>query len=428
MKRGAKAVIGLAVLSAVGLAQWQYNIGHLALNYVHPQVHQSAAGAAIAPNGGGKRAAPPIAIKLAQAAKFDFPLIEHTYGTIASPQVVNINARLASQVTKVNVQDGQLVKTGDILIELDDRTVQATLAKDQATLAKDQALLANNEIQLQRARTLAARNAGTLQDVDNAVAAENATRQLIGADQAVIDADKLQVEFSKVKAPFDGKLGAIAASVGAVTSTGGAQGALMTVTQVQPLKVNFRIPEQSLLAVQSAITKGPVEVRVIASGSREVLDQGKLTFIDSSVDTTSGTIAMAAEIGNAKLILWPGQRVHVEVEYGKIIGALTVPTVALQLGQIGSFVWRVDDQNKVTATPVKVVGFDGDRVAISEGLSEHAQVVIEGQAKLNNGSEVHSAKPSDATAAASVTALPDETTAQSDGKKKDQAAGESKQP
>ncbi len=443
MARWTKVVLWLVVFLALGLAQWKYNLAQMAIGFVHPTAQTAASGAAAPGQAAGtKRALPPVAVKLAQAAKADFPLIERSYGTMASPQVVNINARLASQVMKVNVQDGQLVKLGDVLIELDDRTVQATLAKDQSTLAKDQALLANNVIQLQRARTLAARNAGTLQDVDNAVAAENSTRQLIGADQAVIDTDKLQVEFAKIKAPFDGKLGAITTAAGAVTSAAGGQAALMTVTQVQPLKVNFRLPEQSLLPVQAAVAKGPVTVRVIASGSRDVLDQGKLTFIDSSVDTASGTIGMAAEIANRSLILWPGQRVQVEVEYGKVSGALTVPTVAVQQGQIGSFVWLVDDQNKVSATPVKVARFEGELASISEGLTEGAQVVIEGQAKLNNGSEVRSGKPADAAAPAPGTeikkpavtsggaeaATSNDPTAPKPGKKKDHAATGGTQP
>ena len=402
MARGGKFWFWLIVILALGASQWKYGIVQQALNAIHPTT-QTATGTTPGQAPGAKRAAAPIAVKLAAATKTDFPLIERSYGTMASPQVVNINARLASQVMKVNVQDGQLVKAGDILVELDDRTVQATLAKDQATLAKDQAVLANNEIQLQRARTLAARNAGTLQDVDNAVAAENSTRQIIGADQAVIDTDTLQLEFAKVKAPFDGKLGAIATAPGAVTSTGGTQSALMTVTQVQPLKVNFRLPEQALLPIQAAMSKGLVTVRVYASNSHDLLDQGKLTFIDSSVDTASGTIGMAAEIGNGKLILWPGQRVNVEVEYGKISGALTVPAVAVQQGQNGSFVWLVDDQNKVTATPVKVARFEAELASITDGLTEGAQVVVEGQAKLNNGSEVRTGKPVDPAASGAAT-------------------------
>jgi len=240
----------------------------------------------------------------------------------------------------------------------------------------------------------------------------------------VLDSDRLQLDFAKIRAPFDGKLGAITAVPGALVaaSTNSLSASnLMTITQMQPLRVTFRLPEQVLPPLQDAMTKGAAtSVRVYASGTKDLLDQGKLTFIDSAVDSTSGTIGLAANLGNSKLNLWPGQRVTLELEYGKITGALTVPTVAVQQGQMGSFVWLVDDQNKVKATPVKVSRFEGELASISEGVSENAQVVVEGQAKLSNGAEVRTnggagdskakapdaktadAKPADASAAANT--------------------------
>jgi multidrug efflux system membrane fusion protein len=316
---------------------------------------------------------------------------------------VAVNARITSQITKVNVQDGQMVKTNDVLIELDDRSLQAALAKDVATLAKDQAVLDNNDIQLQRAKTLATKNAGPQQDVDNAVAAQASQAKIIDADKAVIDADKLQLDFAKIRAPFDGKLGAISAVTGAlVTPPGnsGAQSSLMTITQMQPLRVTFRLAEQVLPPLQAAITKNPdaAVVRVYASSSKDELDEGKLNFIDSSVDATSGTIGLAANLGNAKLNLWPGQRVTVDLQYGTTLGAITVPTVAVQQGQIGSFVWVIDDKNTAKATPVKVSRFEGDLAEIGDGITEGTNVVVEGQAKLADGTPIATAAAETATA------------------------------
>jgi multidrug efflux system membrane fusion protein len=405
MQRGAKLAVWVLVLAGLGLAQWKYNIGQTALNYVHPQQAANAGNAAPAGANAGKRAIPPVVVKLVQAKKADFPIIERSYGTSASPQVVSINARVSSQVTKVNVQDGQLVKAGDVLIELDDRALQATLAKDQATLAKDEAALSNAEIQLNRAKTLFSKNAGPQTDVDTALAAQKSSQQVVEADQAVIDADKLQLDFAKVTAPFDGKLGALAVVPGALVGGSGNATGLMTITQMKPLKVNFRLPEQTLPAIRAKLDKkDDVTVRVYASGTHALLDQGKLDFMDSSVDVASGTIGMAATVANDKLALWPGQRVQVEVEYGKIAGALTVPAVAVQQGQIGSYVWVVDDQNKATATPIKVARYENDLASVTDGLNEGAQVVIEGQAKLANGSEVRTAKPADAPAGSNTNA------------------------
>ena len=406
MNNGIKLTLFVAVLAGLGLAQWKYNL----VGSLSGQSQSATANTQAPASPGSKGAAPVQLVKLAKASKADFPLIERGYGTMASPQVVGINARITSQITKINVQDGQMVKVDDVLIELDDRTLQTTLAKDVAALAKDQAVLANNDIQLQRARTLASRNAGPLQDVDNAVAAQSSQMQIIDSDKAVIDADKLQLDFTKIRAPFDGKLGAIGTVLGALVSTpgnSGTQSSLMTITQMQPLRVNLRLPEQVLPPLQAAIAKGTeATVRVYASGSTDLLDQGKLNFIDSSVDATSGTIGLAANVSNSKLNMWPGQRVTVELEYGKITGALTVPTVAVQQGQTGSFIWVIDDQNKAKATPVKVSRFEGELASISDGLTEGAQVVVEGQAKLSNGAEVRAGggKPADANAKPADTA------------------------
>lgn len=393
MSNGLKCTLGVVVLVGLGVAQWQYNITGQIQNDLHPEQAQASDAKNPAPAALAKRAAVPQLVKLAIVGKTDFPLIERGYGTMASPQVVAINARVTSQITKVNVQDGQMVKTNDVLIELDDRTLQAVLAKDVATLAKDQAVLANDDIQLQRAKTLASRNAGPQQDVDNAAAAQMSQLQIIDSDKAVIDADKLQLDFAKIRAPFDGKLGTISAVIGALVSppgNSGTQTSLMTITQMQPLRVNFRLAEQVLPPLQAALAKNPdaATVRVYASSSKDELDEGKLNFIDSAVDVASGTIGLAANVGNAKLNLWPGQRVTVDLQYGVTLGAITVPTVAVQQGQIGSFVWVINDQNIAKATPVKVSRFEGDLAAISDGLTEGTKVVVEGQAKLANGTSV----------------------------------------
>ncbi|HEY4995147.1 MAG TPA: efflux RND transporter periplasmic adaptor subunit [Aestuariivirga sp.] len=390
MNNGMKLTLTVAVLVGLGLAQWKYNLIGQIQNDLHPEQAQASDAKTAAP---ATKAPISQLVKIALVGKTDFPLIERGYGTMTSPQVVGINARITSQITKVNVEDGQMVKAGDVLIELDDRTLQAVLAKDVATLAKDQAVLDNNDIQLQRAKTLAARSAGPQQDVDNALAAQSSQLQVISSDKAVIDADKLQLDFAKIRAPFDGKLGAISAVLGALVSppgNSGTQSSLLSITQMQPLRVTFRLAEQVLPPLQAALAKNPdaATVKVYASSSKDELDEGKLNFVDSSVDVTSGTIGLAANIGNAKLNLWPGQRVTVDMQYGTTLGAITVPTVAVQQGQIGSYVWVIDDQNIAKATVIKVSRFEGDLAEISTGVTEGTKVVVEGQARLANGTHV----------------------------------------
>jgi len=403
---------GLIVAAVVALAvgQWQYDIGGKTLAYMQGKpVTESNAQASNAPATVGKRGNAPTNVKLATAANADMPLIERAFGTSQAPQIATINARVASQVVNVPVTDGQMVKKGDVLIELDDRTFQATLAKDQATLAKDTALLDNANLQLQRAKTLLSRSAGPQTDVDTATAAAKSAEQVVESDKAQIEADKLQIEFAKITAPIDGKLGQLNIVPGNLVSATLGTG-LMTITQLQPLKVNFRIPDKVLGDIRAKLDgNADVIVRVLASGSQTLLDTGKVTFIDSSVDVASGTIGMATTVANDKLQLWPGQHVDVEVQYGVLKDAVTIPVVAIQQGQKGAYVWKVDDQMKVTATAVEVTRYEGANAAITKGLSVGDQVVIEGQGKLNNGAQVKVAgdKPTaDAGSAGDATVQP----------------------
>ena len=353
----------------------------------------------------GKGAPAPL-VKLAAVQKIDIPLIQRAYGTVLASGVASVNSRIASQITRVLVVDGQDVKAGDTLVTLDDRSLQAALQKDKATLAKDQAALANAEAQMLRAKTLAGRNAGTLAEVDTAVANHLAAEQVVNADQSVIDADQLQLGFATVTAPISGKLGTVNAVVGNLVATN-ATTPLMTITALQPLKLSFRVPESVLPPVRTALDKGnaPV-VQVLESSGQAVLDQGKLSFIDSSVDVASGTIGMAATLANEKFQLWPGQQVAVQLTFGQLPQTLVLPTVAIQQGQIGSFVWAVDADMKVKATPVKVVRYEGDLAALSDGIAEGTQVVIEGQAKLNDGMTVRTGKPADPAAPVAQAAVP----------------------
>ena len=348
----------------------------------------------------GGRGSGPIAVTVASAEQFTLPLVERTYGIVQSPAVVAINARTTSQVIEIHVRDGQQVKAGDLLLSLDDRPLQAQLAKDMATLAKDRALAVSAAADMQRAFDLMKKQAGTPQAYDQALAAQKAADAVIGADQATVGADTVQLEFTKIKAPFSGRLGAVQVAVGALVGGSGTTGNLMTITQMAPLKVTFRLPERNLGDIRAALDAGRhVPVRALQSGTVNILDTGGLDFIDSAVDTTSGTIAMSATIGNAELRLWPGQYVDLEVEHGALAAATVVPTVAIQAGQAGSFVWLVKDDNTVETQPVVVARSEAGKSAISTGLAPGDRVVIEGQLRLKNGAQVMvvGAKTDDAT-------------------------------
>ena len=321
------------------------------------------------------------------------PLVERTYGVVKSPAVAAINSRIASQITEVHVKDGQDVKAGDLLVTLDDRTLQEQLAKDQAVLLKDKALEISLAADLSRAQDLVKKGAGTAQAYDQALAAQKSAEATVAADQAAIDADQVQLDYTRISAPIGGRLGAVQAAVGNLAGSG-STGNLVTITQMMPLKVTFQLPESVLPDIRTALHTGQkVPVRVLQSGTTKELESGNLDFIDSTVDTASGIIAMSAAIDNDQLSLWPGQHVDVEVDRGELANAVVVPTVAVQQGQTGSFVWMVNDDNTVVARPVTVAHSENDKSAITSGLSPGDKVVVDGQLRLKNGAQVKVSSP-----------------------------------
>ncbi|SDA86458.1 membrane fusion protein, multidrug efflux system [Mesorhizobium qingshengii] len=348
---------------------------------------------------GGGNGARSASIVSATATTADFPIRRYAIGFVSSPAVVNINARVSSQIVSIDVKDGQMVKAGDLLLSLDDRALKAQLAKDQATLAKDQALLDGSQSDLQRAKDLVAKQAGTQQTYDQAMAAQKAAAATVDADKATIDADNVQLGFAAIRAPISGRLGAVNVAVGdlVTTSNGNSSTAtpLVTITQMDPLQVNFNLPESNLALLHKALaTPRQGAVTLIKDGDPTPVGKGTLDFVDSSVDTASGTIATRASVPNSDLSLWPGQYVNVVLDAGIMPQMTSVPTVAVQPSQKGPFVYVVKPDNTVEMRPVQVALTEGENSAISEGLKSGEKVVVEGQTRLKEGAAVHEGKAS----------------------------------
>ncbi|ESY49522.1 efflux RND transporter periplasmic adaptor subunit [Mesorhizobium sp. RSR380A] len=358
---------------------------------------KASADKAGAKSGAGGNAARSASIVSATATTADFPIRRYAIGFVSSPAVVNINARVSSQIVSIDVKDGQMVKAGDLLFSLDDRALKAQLAKDQATLAKDQALLTSSGSDLQRAKDLVAKQAGTQQTYDQAVAAQKAAAATVDADKATIDADNVQLGFASIKAPIAGRLGAVNVSVGDLVtlSNGNSSTAtpLVTITEMDPLQVNFNLPESNLALLHKALAN-PQQgaVTLTKDGDPTPIGKGTLDFVDSSVDTASGTIATRASIPNADLSLWPGQYVNVVLDAGIMPQMTSIPTVAVQPSQKGPFVYVVKPDNTVEMRPVQVALTEGENSAISEGVKSGEKVVVEGQTRLKDGASVHEGK------------------------------------
>jgi len=357
---------------------------------------------------GNDKAGPrPTAVVTAEAQTTDFPIMRYATGFLSSPAVVDVGSRVASQITEIPVKDGQTVKAGDVLFRLDDSTLKAQLAKDQAGLAKDQASLVSAQTDLDRARDLLAKGAGTQQAYDEQLATTRGLEAAVQADQAAIQADQVQLAYATITAPASGRLGIVNASVGDLVGTGGGQSGaqggqasgtqqsgsasspLVTITQMDPLRVTFNLPEADLGLLQAAMAApGQATVSLSSPDGTGPSAQGVLDFLDSSVDTTSGTIAARASVDNGDGKLWPGLYVNVAIRFGTLNNAVTVPTVALQTGQKGSYVFVVGADGKASMRPVTIAMSGDTQTAIASGLKPGEKVVVEGQGRLKDGSPV----------------------------------------
>jgi multidrug efflux system membrane fusion protein len=341
----------------------------------------------------GSSAGRTVPVLLAKAQAEDFSIRRRTIGILESLAIVVVKSRIDSQVLEQRVQDGQVVKKGDLLFVLDDREIQALIARDEAQLAKDNAAVAQAEADLGRKQELVAKKVAPQQQLDQALAAFKAAQQTVEADQAVLQADRLKLGYAKLEAPITGRVGAIRVTPGNLVGINDAAG-LVTITQIQPIRVGFTLAERDLAALRKAFTASPkATVRVYTPSSNEVLQTGALDFVDSSVDAASGTIAAKAVFANTHYELWPGMYVDVEIDLSVRPKTVMIPAVAIQSGQKGPFVFVGKSDHTAEMRTVEVVGIEGDRAALASGVSDGEAVIVEGQMRLTNGARIAEAPP-----------------------------------
>lgn len=331
----------------------------------------------------------PVAIVTAVAEQADMPVRKRAIGFVETPASVVVKSRIDSQILAQHVTDGQFVKKGDLLFTLDDRDIKAQIDKDEAAIARDEATHKRAEGDLARYQQLLAKNAGTQASVDQATADERSSAATILSDKATLEADKLKLGYTKIAAPIDGRVGAVQVTPGNLVAANSAGTGLVTITQMKPLRVTFTLPERDLSVLQGALAAGkPVPVMAKVPDAGKDAAKGTLNFVDSSVDMNSGTITAKALFGNDDLALWPGQYVDVEIAADTLNDVTVVPSVAVQTGQKGSYVYVVKADQTVELRQVKVALGDGDRMALSEGVRPGERVVVDGQLRLKEGTKV----------------------------------------
>lgn len=380
-KRRLLIVASLVALLVAGLLLWrEYGTGERG-EASHPAQSE---------RGGAPSVTPVIT---APAVEEDFVMRRRTIGTLESPAVVTIRPRLDTQVLEQHVRDGQFVNKGELLFTLDDREARAALAQAEAQLAKDRAMLARTELDLRRAQELLQRNAAPQTQLDTARAEHQGAIATVQADQAQIEAAHIRLSYTKILAPIDGRIGTIRVAPGNIISANNETG-LATLTQMKPLRVAFTLPERDLATLRAAAQRSPpTVVRVYEPNNEEPLAQGSLDFVDTSVDVGSGTIAARATFANEDLALWPGQFVDVEIDLDVRPRTVMVPTVAIQSGQEGPFLFVAGDDGKAQLRKVELVASQADRTALASGVRSGERVIVEGQMRLVDGSAIREAAP-----------------------------------
>jgi multidrug efflux system membrane fusion protein len=334
-----------------------------------------------------KHAPPPPPVRTARAVKQDVTVVQHTVGTVVSPDMLQVTAQVTGMLAKADFQEGQLVHKGQPLFEIDPRPFQAALAQAQGQLAKDQATLAGARVDLKRYQNLLAANAISKQTVDDEAATVAQDEGVVQADQATVDNARINLGYTQIISPIDGKTGPLMIQPGNVI-TAASSTPLVTVTQIQPIKLSFFLPQSQLTQIQNQMQAGKLSAAVAMPGAPGGQEKAKVDFISNSVGANTGTIELRATFLNADQRLVPGQNVDVGVTIKNLPGAIVVPRDAVNLGPDTAYVYVVDEDNIVSSKTVRILNDDGVKDAIDGDVKPGDRVVVEGQLRIVPGNKV----------------------------------------
>jgi multidrug efflux system membrane fusion protein len=347
---------------------------------------------------------PPVPVIATTVQKQNFPIVQTGIGNVTALNSATVRSMITEQIVSIDFKDGQLVKKGELLAQLDPSSLQAQLDQAEANLARDQAHLQNAQLNLSRYIPLEKKGFAPEQQVATQQAMIAQQQATIKGDQAAIEYAETQLSYTKLVAPFDGVAGIRLLDVGNIIHSSTTRGspsepnALVVINQVQPISVMFTLAAADIPEVQDALAKGSVKAIALSSDGKTELDTGTLAAIDNQANTTSGTISLKAIFPNPQRRLWPGMFVNVRVITETQDNALTVPLDAVQQGPQGQYVFVVGPDHKVAMRPVSVRETLNGEALIDKGLSAGETVVVRGQYRLTPGTVVSLANPNDPAA------------------------------
>jgi multidrug efflux system membrane fusion protein len=348
--------------------------------------------------GRGSAAFGPVPVVAGNVVQKDVPIYLDGLGTVQAFNTVTVRPRIDGQIIKIAFTEGQDVRAGDLLAQIDPAPFQTQLDQNIAKKAQDEAQLAVARTTLQRNATLLADKILSQQDYDTQKAMVDQLVAAVQADEAAINSAKVQLSYATITSPLNGRTGIRQLDVGNIVHASGDSNALVVITQLRPISIVFTLPEQSMKQIQEQLREG-VELSTLAMDrdNRTLLDEGKLAVIDNQIDTTTGTLRLKANFPNATLHLWPGQFVNVRLLVQIRKNGTVVPASVVQRGPEGPYAFVINKDSKVDVRPIQVARIEQGEALIDSGLHPGERVVVDGQYKLQEGSQVKISSPAPAT-------------------------------
>lgn len=339
------------------------------------------------PQGGGRGGTgQPVPVTIASAVRKPVPLELHVIGTVEPSSSVSIRAQVTGELTGVTFREGDDVREGQVLFRLDRRPLEAALEQARANLQRDTAQAANARAQSQRVNELAERGIATKEQVDTSNTTAAALDATLEADRAAVQNATVQLQYATISSPISGRTGALQVHPGNLVRANDTT-PLVVINQIAPVNVSVAVPESQLPTLKHYLGQGSVQIMAEAPTDEEGPSQGRITFVDNAVDPTTGTIRVKGSFANADRRLWPGQFVNVTLTLSTD-DAVVVPTVAIQVGQQGSYVFVVKDGQTVEMRPVDPGRAVGEETIVDSGVREGETVVTDGQLQLVPGARV----------------------------------------
>ena len=396
-KTGRYVALAVLALALAGAGTWYFYWRPMAADMAGEAKGEGKGGSAKGGRLGGGRNQ---AVSAAEVQRMDVRQTIQAIGTLTALNTAVVRAKIDGELKALRFSEGQMVRAGDVLAEIDDRNAQAQLAQAEGQLARDVAQLRNAQLDLQRYQGLLEKDAIARQQVESQQALVRQLQGTVQSDQAQLDAAKLQLTHTRVVAPISGRLGLKQTELGSLVRAGDANG-IVSINQTDPMAVLFAVPEIHVPLIQRKLRSGQVlPVQVWDREAKQMLAQGRVSSTDNAIDLATGTLRLKATFPNADGSLFPNQFANIRLELDTLKDSLAVPSAAIQRGAAGTFVYVVQADNSVLTKVVQLDAQDGDWQAIRGPIQAGDKVVTDGADRLRDGSKVEVVKSAPPRAAA----------------------------